>query len=258
MFTKSWGNGEEVIVGLHGWGGDHETFAPLVPWLSGKFTLVACDLPGYGKTPAPARFDRDEIAASIAAWVDSLGHSRVSLLGNCSGALAALLAAPKTKTQIVRLILLDAFAYVPWYFRVFASPAFGDYAYHTTFANPVGRWLTNRGLASRRQAGTDMTGSFSRVNHAATLAWLRMMAEIPGYEYFRPVKAPVELVYGERTFGAVKRSVALWKRLWPEAPVTELRGAGHLGIAEAPRELAGIVFKSDVARVQAKHVLAIS
>lgn len=258
MFSRSWGSGEDVIIGLHGWGGDHGTFAPLVPWLPGNFTLIACDLPGYGKTPAPARFDRDEIAASIAAWIDALGHSRVSLLGNCSGALAALLAAPKIKTPIARLILLDAFAYVPWYFRVFSNQAFGDYAYHTTFANPLGRWLTNRGLAARRQAGTDMTGSFARVNHAATLSWLRLMTEIPGYEYFRSVQAPVELVHGERTFGAVKRSIAMWRKLWPKAPVMELRGAGHLGIAETPRELAGIVFKSNVARAHALHAPAIS
>lgn len=258
MFSRSWGGGEEIVIGLHGWGGDHQAFAPLVPWLSGDFKLVSCDLPGYGKTPAPSRFGREEVAASIAAWIDSLGHSRVTLLGNCSGALAALLAAPKLQTPLTRLILLDAFAYVPWYFRVFSNPAFGDYAYHATFANPVGRWLTNRGLAARRQAGTDMTSSFSRVNHAATLAWLRMMAEIPGYEYFRPVKAPIELVHGERTFDAVKRSINLWKKLWPHAPVTELRGAGHLGIAEAPRELAGIVFKTNVARAQEQHALAIS
>lgn len=258
MFSRSWGEGKEVIVGLHGWAGDHTTFAPLVPWLPAGFRLVACDLPGYGRTPKPAHFDRDEMAASLAGWIDGLGLGRVSLLGNCSGALAALLAASVLRTPLSRIILLDAFAYVPWYFRVFSNRAFGDYAYYATFANPLGRWLTNRGLAARRQAGTDMTGSFSRVDHGATLAWLRLMADIPGYEFFGAVRGPVELVYGEHTFSAVKRSLALWKRLWPAAPQIELKGAGHLGIAEAPRELARIIFRSNVEREARPRALATS
>lgn len=258
MFSKSWGSGDDVTIGLHGWGGSHETFVPLASWLPEHCMLVACDLPGFGKTPAPARLDRDEISAGMARWIDGLGLKRVSLLGNCSGALAALLAAPMLKTPVSRLILLDAFAYVPWYFRVFSNRVFGDYAYYTTFANPLGRWLTNRGLAARRRPGTDTTGSFARADHESTLSWLRLLADIPGYEFFRPVHAPVELVYGERTFCAVKRSVALWKKLWPQAPVTELKGAGHLGIAEAPRDLARIVFKPNVAREALPHAVAIS
>ncbi|KAA0215287.1 alpha/beta fold hydrolase [bacterium] len=258
MFSKVWGNGAQVIVGLHGWGGSHETFAPLAERLPEHCALVACDLPGFGRTPAPARFDRDEISAGLARWIDGLGFERVCLLGNCSGALAALLAAPRLKTPVSRLILLDAFAFVPWYFRVFSNGVFGHYAYSMAFANPLGRWLTNRGLAARRRPGTDMTGSFARADHVSTLGWLRLLAAIPGHEFFRPVRAPVELVYGERTFGAVKRSVALWRELWPEAPVTVLRGAGHLGIAEAPQELARIVFKPRDARVALPHAAATS
>jgi hypothetical protein len=52
-------------------------------------------------------------------------------------------------------------------------------------------------------------------------------------------------VYGERTFGAVKKSVGMWQSIWPQARAHMLEGAGHLPILEATAQLARIVFQAD-------------
>ncbi len=54
----------------------------------------------------------------------------------------------------------------------------------------------------------------------------------------------IDIVYGERTFTAVKESVVQWQALWPKARQWRL-AAGHLPIEEVPADLAAIVFNTD-------------
>ena len=110
-----------------------------------------------------------------------------------------------------RLVLIDPFAFLPWYFKVFVHPRIGHIAYHSTFANPVGRWLTNASLRNRRAAETDLTGSFRELDHDVSLRYLEMLDAIDGIARFSTISAPVDIAYGERTFAAVKQSVEQWR-----------------------------------------------
>ena len=213
-----------------------------------SYELYAADLPGYGRSPAPRRWGIEAIGDEVAAAVAATRAPRVTLVGNCSGAIAALAAAESLAHRVERLVLIDPFAFVPWYFRIFAAGGFGKVAYYSTFANPLGRWLTNRSLARRRTAHSDLTRSFSEVNHATALAHLGLLAEIKSVRRFASLTMPIDLVYGARTFRAVKQSIAIWCDLWPQAHALELSGAGHLPIEEATVELARIIFKGEAKR----------
>jgi pimeloyl-ACP methyl ester carboxylesterase len=126
------------------------------------------------------------------------------------------------------------------------AKSFGRYAYRTTFANPLGRWLTNQSLRSRRTADTDLTHSFGQIDHDVAQSYLALLAEVEGVERFESLRGvSIDIVYGERTFAAVKRSVLMWQSVWPQARARMLRGAGHLPILEATEQLAGIVFAGD-------------
>jgi len=70
-----------------------------------------------------------------------------------------------------------------------------------------------------------------------------MLHAIDNITRFGSVDAEVEIVFGDRTFAAVKQSVAQWQELWPKARQWRL-AAGHLPIEEAPAALAAIVFTS--------------
>src|SRR5215468_8159491 len=240
MHVECYGSGSRVYFGLHGWGGDHATFAPLTRYLPAGAALYSADLPGYGRSPAPRSWElaaiTDEIADAIAG-VDS----PVTVIGNCSGAVFALLAAE-------RLILIDPFAYLPWYFKIFLNKRIGRYAYYSTFANPVGRWLTNLSLSKHRTADTNLTESFVSVSHDVAYRYLALMGELDDIARFSQLRLPVDLIYGARTFGAVKESIALWRGVWPQARRHELAGAGHLPIQEATEQLSEIVFGAFTSR----------
>lgn len=244
MYVEKHGKGRRTYFGLHGWGGDHKTFAPLIEHMPAGARLYTSDLPGYGHSPAPQEWSLPAIVDEIARAIALIDEAKITVIGNCSGAILGLLAAGRLSGRIERLILIDPFAFMPWYFKVFVAGSFGRYAYYSTFANPVGRWLTNVSLKRRRAATSDLTRSFGLVNHTISQRYLALLAEIKDVAQFDNLRMPIDIVYGEKTFSAVKQSVARWKAVWPHASATELRGAGHLPIEEATKQLSEIVFES--------------
>ena len=150
IHAERYGSGPEIYVGVHGWGGSHKTFAPIVPHLPASASLLAIDLPGYGRSPWQPVDTALEIAAQVAAFIDATARAPVTLVGNCSGAILGLLAYSLVPDRIGRLVLIDPFAFLPWYFKVFVHRPYGPIAYRSTFANPIGRWLTNLSLRNKR------------------------------------------------------------------------------------------------------------
>src|SRR5262245_44981769 len=243
MFVERYGRGDRIFFGLHGWSGDHTTFAPLINYLPPDATLFCADLPGCGRTQPPGEWRLEVLAREIAAEISKLDSQPVTVIGNCSGAILALAAMPLMADRVNRLILIDPFAFAPWYFKLFVATPFGKYAYYSTFANPVGRWITNLSLRRHRTDASDLTVSFRAVDHSASYNYLRVLCAIDGIESFAWIQRPIDIVCGERTFKAIKRSVGMWRGVWPHARVFELEGAGHLPIEEATEDLGRIVFQ---------------
>lgn len=242
MYVAKYGSGSRAYLGLHGWSGAHESFAPLAARLPEDAALYCADMPGYGKSPAPREWSLDAIACEVAGAISSIDAPALTVIGNCSGAIFGLLAAQHAAERIERFVLIDPFAFVPWYFNLFVARSWGRYAYKSTFANPVGRWITNLSLRNRRAQESDLTHSFKSVNHETAYRYLELMSEIDGVSRFGSLRMPIDIVYGERTFDAVKKSVAMWQAVWPQARAFELRGAGHLPIGEATNRLCEIAF----------------
>jgi len=251
MHVERYGAGPKAYLGLHGWGADHRALAPVATRVPGWASFYSADLPGCGQSPAPKDWRLSLIVDEIINGMEGIEDSEITLIGNCSGANLALMVAKKLAKKLAkkhgarigRLVLIDVFATMPRYFKLFTARSYGRYAYYSAFANPVGRWLANQSLRTHRTGETDLTGSFVSADHQVAYQYLLMLAESEGIEQFRELAMPIDIVYGERTFGAVKRSLSEWRALWPHALVHELKGAGHLPFAEATEQLSGIIFE---------------
>lgn len=243
MLIKRYGTGPDVYFCLHGWSGDHSTFEPLLPFMPADASLYSADLPGYGSSGRPQDWELANINREITEALRQFNGQRVTLVGNCIGALLAASAAAADPELVRRLVLIDPLAWWPWYFRIFTLPLTGRIAYWITFANPVGRWITNIGLAGRRSAETNLTDGFASVQHGANLGYLRAMREIVSPEQFAGIPIPIDVVFGSRTFRAIRESARRWRRVWPQALVHELPDAGHLPLREAPAAMSDIIFK---------------
>jgi len=242
LHSQTYGTGNEVWLALHGWGGSHLTFAPLAPELPEGVRLLAVDLPGYGRSAAVSQWSMDAYIAPLVELIDSLPDQKVALLGNCSGAIFGLEAVLRRPERFSRLVLIDPFAWVPWYFRIFLLPIAGRLFYLTAFANPIGRVLANVALAKHRREDVSITESFTRVDHNAALKTLRLLSTVPGADTYRDVMHPVSIVRGQRTFAAVMQSIVDWQKNWPGAPVHVVSNAGHLPILENPALVAQLAF----------------
>jgi pimeloyl-ACP methyl ester carboxylesterase len=144
-------------------------------------------------------------------------------------------------------VLIDAFAFVPWYFKVFVNPVYGGIAYRSTFANPAGRWLTNATLRNRRTPDTHLTDSFREIDANVSRRYLQMLDGIDSVRRFAGITAPTDLLYGANTFAAVKASIHEWKAIWPHARVWPLQGAGHLPLEDAAPAVAAVLFENAAA-----------
>ena len=242
MLSKRYGSGPKTVVGLHGWAGDHRTFEPLEQFRPDSISFWSLDLPGYGQSPAPGSWTLDAVAEQVAGALRNLDWDRFTLVGNCSGAIVGLHLARKMRERIDRLVMIDPFAYMPWYFGLFLRGQFGRRAYDATFASRLGRTLTNSALQHKRTVNSHLTSSFAEVNHDTVYRYLQMLDENSNYRQFADVDVPITLIHGERTFAAVKRSIDLWSILWPLSERYELKGAGHLPLEETPQQLALILF----------------
>lgn len=239
-----YGRGPRTMVGLHGWSGSRESFVPLLPHLPPQFSFYAFDLPGSGESAGFEAWSEAAVLERLEQVFDALGLRRIELLGVCGGmGFGSRLAARRPDT-FSRLVLVDPFAYVPWYLALFTWPMLGAFFYWWTFANPLGRWLTNGALSGRRSRDTSLTDGFRRVRHRDNRGQLCALAESARHDLVElgRFEGPVDIVYGERTFAAVRRSCDLLLRPYPRARRHLVAGAGHLPMHEAPEELARIAF----------------
>jgi len=99
----SLGSGPPVVL-LHGRGGHLETFAATLPGLAAAGrTAIAVDLLGHGLTgrSADADYRVPALAAHVGAVLDTLGLSRVDLIGQSLGGWVAALLAPERADRLV-------------------------------------------------------------------------------------------------------------------------------------------------------------
>jgi len=115
------GDGPAVVF-LHGSGPGVSAWTNwkrVIPVLEGRFRLIAPDLPGFGFTERKPdlRYDMKLWSKHLIAFLDALGLTRVSLVGNSFGGSLALAVAARTPERFDRLVLMgtpcDTFLMTP-------------------------------------------------------------------------------------------------------------------------------------------------
>jgi pimeloyl-ACP methyl ester carboxylesterase len=99
------GDGPPLVL-VHGITADHSRWAPVLPALEERFTVLAIDRRGRGRSGDAADYAFEREWEDVAAVVDWAGED-VSLLGHSYGGVAALEAARLTD-GIARVVLYEA------------------------------------------------------------------------------------------------------------------------------------------------------
>ncbi len=170
MATEIVGDGEAVLM-IHGLGGTSNTFAPQMAALGGRFRVLRPDLPGSGRSAAPAALSIGAMVAAMAELCAVLAATRVHVVAHSLGTIVAQHLAAEHPGLVRSLLLLGALT----------EPA--DAARHRLRA----RAATARTAGMDEVADAVVAGSLSadsRAHNLAAVAFVReslMRQDAAGY-----------------------------------------------------------------------------
>lgn len=237
-----------VALLVHGTGASSASWRDVAPRLAAHCTVVAVDLPGHGRTEAPAdaRLALFPMADDLAALLRGEGLAPAFAVGHSAG-VAVLLAMALRRPAALRLVVGFGAALVP-----------PPWVYDTTFAPVVNRIATTRAFAAlaafaaRRQGVVDSllrsTGSAlppasvaayrataaSAAHVRATLAMMANWDLRPLAARLGDVAIPVALATGARDEWTPATSLAPLVARMPDASLTIVPNAGHVLHEEQP------------------------
>ena len=107
MYYEKCGQGDKVIVYLHGWGCDGSIFAPIVKRLP-NYTNYLVDFDGFGKSPPPPEdgYSVSDYAERLYQFLTEQQISRVTLVGHSFGCRVAMVLAASHPQLIERMLFV--------------------------------------------------------------------------------------------------------------------------------------------------------
>ena len=102
------GEGDVVLL-LHGWGGEAASFQPVFEWLAQSHKVYALDLPGFGKSQIPPiAWDTSDYAAFVTAFLEKFCIPKVHLIGHSFGGRISIILSAEHPEKVDKLILVDS------------------------------------------------------------------------------------------------------------------------------------------------------
>lgn len=252
------GSGPPLVL-LHGTTADHTRWAPVLPALSERFTVYACDRRGRGASDDGDPYAIEREFEDVAAVVDGIGGP-VDLLGHSHGALCALEGATRTR-NLRRLVLYeppipDGEPIVPEDLveRLDALLAAGDKDGALCTFLTEGPRVPPKELALMRSRPVWRV----RVEGAGTIP--REVRAVNRYRFvperFQNLKVPILLLLGGESPSFFRIAMERVQSAVPNARLDVLPGQQHVAIDTAPDLFSRTVIdflQEDVVGEQATH-----
>jgi pimeloyl-ACP methyl ester carboxylesterase len=259
LHYTSGGHGPSLIL-LHGYAETSRMWAPILPVLGEKFTVIAPDLPGIGDSDVPAGgLDMKAAAIRMHSLARSLGVEKARVVGHDIGLMVAYAYAAQFPTEVEKLVVMDAFL-----------PGVGDW--ETVYNNP-GLWHfrfngpTPELLVQGRERtyfehywnnfAADKTRSLPEADRKAyTAAYARPARMRAGWAYFvsfpqaakdfaqlaqTRLTMPVLSIGGEKSLGEFLGNQM--KLVASDVTVVVLKDTGHWILEENPKETTAALVK---------------
>jgi len=223
------GKGTPLVL-LHGNGQSWHEFAPVLPALSGRFDVVAFDMPGHGDSIASdTRLSIEAFAGAISEGMRELDIARAIVAGSSIGAFIAAVLAAKHAALVAGAIFAEAQLRTPaWWAaawpvveQLFAIPTQSREQVEARHVAPVSDAELIRWNIDRNKAGT-----WSMLNAMWAIREHDLAASLAA------VKTPALLMFGAKG-PALETADALYAAI-PRAGRAVIADAGHFLVADQP------------------------
>ncbi|WP_279482981.1 3-oxoadipate enol-lactonase [Aureimonas sp. SK2] len=235
--------GAARLVFLNSLGSDLRIWAEVADRLTDRFEVLLLDTRGHGLTETtPGPYTIPLLAADVAALLDVLGWSKVSVAGLSIGGLIAQHLAIHTPERIDSLVLMDTAARIgeaqAWNDRIAAVETGGVSAIGEAVAL---RWFSESFPAehpARFAVWRAMLEATPRVGYAGACAAVRD-ADYRGS--VSRIAAPTLAIAGDADRPTSPDLVKATADLIPGARFISVEGAGHLPCLERPAKVAALI-----------------
>jgi len=245
MNVETAGSGEPVVL-LHGFTGSAASWGRFGDLLAERFTTIAVDLPGHGKTDSPEElrhYRMDQCVDDLTTLLRELGQERASWLGYSMGGRTALHVAAAAPQVVEKLVLIGASAGLDCMedriARTAADNLLADRIEREGVEAFVDYWqsiplfATQRGLSA--EVATVRSGRLANTatGLANSLRGMGTGAQEPLHHRLPAMTMPALAMAGEldAKFTEIARQLAA---SMPQARFLAVPGAGHAAQLEAP------------------------
>lgn len=246
------GDGDEVLLLIHGMAGSAQTWRAVLPQLAKKYRVIAPDLLGHGQSSKPRTdYSLGAFAVGLRDLLDELGVESATVVGQSLGGGVAMQFLYQHPDYCRRLVLISSGGLGPdvgLILRLLAAPG-AEFVMPVIAPSPVLRagnavksWLSSAGLRSPR--GAEMWSAYSSFGDSETRqAFLRTLRSVVDYRG-QAVSAlnrlnlreglPILAIWGEQdNIIPVDHAYAALEAR-PDCRLEILPGVGHFAQVEAP------------------------
>jgi pimeloyl-ACP methyl ester carboxylesterase len=236
------GNGPAVVL-LHGVGGNHTVWNDVIPGLAKEFLVLAPDLRGHGRTPAPtdSQFTFSEFMGDLVRLLDDQGVPSAHLVGLSGGALLALRTVLDQPQRTRSLTMVSGAAYTDPHTRAVAERWAETYAKEGADRFAL-RLLKDLYYPDWVEANLDFADTVrEQVKHqdfSAAVRWAKAMGTFDERGRIAAVARPTLIVQAMDDQVVDASHGRILRQSIPGAQIRILAETGHIVPVERPKELA--------------------
>jgi pimeloyl-ACP methyl ester carboxylesterase/uncharacterized RmlC-like cupin family protein len=254
-----WGGTGAVVVLIHGYAENSDSWAPLAADLMKDHTVVVPDLRGIGRSSKPAGgYDKKTQAKDMRAVVTALGFDKTSVVAHDIGNMVAYAYAAMYPNKVDRLVVMDAPipGIEPWN-SILLNPGVWHFNFHGPDAE---RLVAGRERIYFDRIWNDFTGDPSKPDEATRNFFTATYAQPGGMragfaqftafstdaadnKVFEQVKLtmPVLAVGGEKSFGSLQ--AVIMRHVAINVQEAVVPRSGHWLMEESPVYTVNLVRK---------------
>lgn len=228
-----------VVLMLHGWGSNMQTFDGLAKELSRKFKVVRLDLPGFGSSQAPkTAWNLDDYAVFLDAFVDKISLAGLhGLIGHSLGGRLAIRAQATKHALSSKLVLLASHGIANPH-----SPRLVAYRWLAKVLKVALLFLPTAQRSKVRQRFYERIGSTDYLQ--VTPAMKQTFQNIINQDLrsdAATLAADTLLVYGTQDDQTPPKFGLIFAETIPKSHLELVDGAGHYVHIDQPEKVAGLV-----------------
>jgi len=212
------------MVHQHGFAISGTYLLPTAELLADTYRIYIPDLPGFGRSPKPARaMGIEELGRTLGLFMDAVGVPQAVLVGNSLGCAIITELIARSPEKVSRAVLV--------------SLAGGQH--NRPLARAVGQMALD-GLAEPPRMMTVAAPDYLRFGVIRALNLFRLMTQFPAFERFMSIPVPVMAVIGSEDplRPPWPRITSVLSQIPPDVSLVLFQGAAHAINFTHPKELA--------------------